>query len=124
MLLRPLPLNFSSRPKRVQPSQGKPEGKKGDRDKRELVAGEKGRHVSFIEVAHAEGICPFVHDPNAKSKPKAKPKAGSSVAAAFAVAAGNLPSAQALVPRIFKAVVSSFALLCYDGTANEAPFLG
>ena len=57
MLLRPLPLNFSSRPKRVQPSQGKPEGKKGDRDKRELVAGEKGRHVSFIEVAHAEGIC-------------------------------------------------------------------
>ena len=66
----------------------------------------------------------LIHAPAAKTKPKAKPKAGSSsVAAAFAVAAGNLPSAAA-VPRIFKAVVSSFALLCYDGARTEAPILG
>ena len=44
--------------------------------------------------------------------------------AAFAVAEGNLPSAKASAPRIFKAVGSSFALLCYDGTVSEAAFLG
>eukprot|EP00435_Cladocopium_sp_Y103_P049186 s601_g14.t1 len=107
-------------------SQSKADGKGGGKDKKEVVAGERGTPCLFYPSGTCRrDPCPFVHDPAAKAKPKAKPKAGSSsVAAAFAVAAGNLPSAKALVPRIFKAVVSSFALLCYDGTVNEAPFLG
>ena len=78
----------------------------GDKDKREVVAGEKGTPCLFyLSGTCSRDPCSFVHDPAAKSKPKAN-KAGSSVAAAFAVAAGNLPSAAAVAPRIFKAVVS------------------
>ena len=67
-------------------------------------------HVSFTQCRRDP--CPCVHDSSAKAKPKAKPKAGSSVAAAFDVAAGNLPSAKDLIPGVVKAVVSSFALCC------------
>lgn len=78
----------------------------GDKDKREVVAGEKGTPCLFYQSGTCRrDPCSFVHDPAAKSKTKAN-KAGSSVAAAFAVAAGNLPSATAVAPRIFNAVVS------------------
>ena len=56
--------------------------------------------------------CPFVHE-GSPPKPKAKPKptSSSNVAAAFAIAAGSLPSAKAMLSRFIKVVASSVALL-------------
>jgi hypothetical protein len=119
------PPKAKATPKPKPFSSSQAEGKGGGKDKKDVVAGEKGSPCLFYPSGTCRrDPCPFVHDPSAKSKPKAKPKASPSVAAAFAVAAGNLPSAKALVPRIFKAVVSSDALLCYDGAGTEAPILG
>ena len=83
----------------------------GDKDKREVVAGEKGTPCLFyLSGTCRRDPCSFVHDPAAKSKPKAN-KAGSSVAAAFAVAAGNLPSAAAVAKDFQSCCVLSFFTL-------------
>ena len=111
------PPKAKANPKPKSSSSSQASGKKGDKDKKDVVAGEKGTPCLFYPSGTCRrDPCPFVHDPAAKAKSKAKPKASSSVAAAFAVAAGNLPSAaSAVVPRIVKAVVTSFALMCNPG---------
>ena len=87
----------------AESTQSKADWKGGGKDKKEVVAGERGTPCLFYPSGTCRrDPCPFVHDPAAKTKPKAKPKAGSSVAAAFAVAAGNLPSSKALTQGFLK----------------------
>ena len=122
------PPKAKATPKPKPFSSSQAEGKGGGKDKKDVVAGERGSPCLFYPSGTCRrDPCPIVHDPAAKSKPKAKPKASSSVAATFAVAAGNLPSAaSAVVPRMLKAVVSSFALLCGPGiplSDNQVPVL-
>ena len=59
-------------------SQSKADGKGGGRDKKEVVVGERGTPCLFYPSGTCRrDPCPFVHDPAAKTKPKAKPKAGT-----------------------------------------------